>query len=57
MDNIFYKGYAEQLAKDNPTEFCMEYKTFIWLYEAEEITEEGVCKITSFANSIENSPQ
>jgi len=31
-DQLFWEGYAEQLAKDNPAQFQMELAEFINLY-------------------------
>ena len=32
MNQIFWEGYAEQLAKDNPAEFQFEYNEFLNTY-------------------------
>jgi hypothetical protein len=29
LDQLFYEGYAEQLAHDNPTAFNFEYQDFL----------------------------
>ena len=32
LNQIFWEGYAEQLAKDNPAEFQFEYNEFLNTY-------------------------
>ena len=32
LDQIFWEGYAEQLAKENPQAFNMEYNDFLNTY-------------------------
>jgi len=29
MDSIFYEGYAEELAKENPEEFTFEFNNYL----------------------------
>ena len=39
MDSIFYEGYAEQLAKENPEQFTMEWTNYLDQYSKSESDE------------------
>lgn len=63
IDSIYYKGYAEQLAKENPQLYSWEFKEFCWIHEPKNtkaITGDlsrGNCKIIKLPLPDKNSSQ
>lgn len=39
LDEIYYPGYAETLAEENPEAYKLEYNNFINLYDEPQIVE------------------
>lgn len=62
IDSIFYDGYAEQLAKEDPQRYAWEFKEFCWINGEQQKEdnfdyEEGHCKIVKMYPDFPNVSQ